>query len=148
MNKKTSKFSTIDLPALLLSAVLFVGVLTVFRACAKTDEGMWMHCHYVELAIAAIGITSCLLTFINMTFIKKLGINTLIRIITIALAIISIMLPGRIVSMCMMETMRCHAVMKPFVTIDSAILIIFSVVAIVVSFLKERKTSLNTQMQQ
>ena len=42
MSEKKSIFAWI--PAI-LSGLLIIGTLTVFRACGPKEDGTWMHCH-------------------------------------------------------------------------------------------------------
>ena len=39
----------------LLSALLVLGVLTVFGACGMKDDGAWMKCHGAQTAVAKLG---------------------------------------------------------------------------------------------
>ena len=129
MNIKKN-FSLPVLLSFIASAVLFVGVLTVFRACAQTDEGMWMNCHYVELALAAIGIAATVITFLNMILIRKIKTKIIFTVLVFILSVIAILLPGRLVSMCMMDTMRCHMLMRPAVDILCVLFIIIELIGI------------------
>ena len=41
---------------MILALGLSAGVMTAFRACPRGDEGMWMHCHDVQILIFVIGL--------------------------------------------------------------------------------------------
>lgn len=134
-----------------LSLILALGTSTVFRACAIKEDGTWMHCHTAQTAAAGIGCVICLLAlcavFLQMG--KKGNASSdgsaapLTSVIVLYAACIAgaaaaFMIPGRIIPMCMMNTMRCHAVMKPFVRVMSALIIAASAASLGVS-LKRRK---------
>ena len=48
-------------------------------------------------------------------------------------AVSGIFVPGTLVSLCMMDTMRCHTVMRPFVMIMSAAVSVICVIDILVN---------------
>ena len=48
-------------------------------------------------------------------------------------SVIVFLIPGGIVSMCMMDTMRCHAVMKPFVRIMSVLIALCALINLILA---------------
>ena len=48
------------------------------------------------------------------------------RFAGIAAAVIAVLLPGTLMKMCMMDTMRCYAVMRPFAWIMGALIALLS----------------------
>ena len=129
MSKKNKLLSII--PAV-LGILLTIGVLTAFRACAMKDDGTWMHCHMAQNDAAIGGVIICLL-FLAAAFIKNRTAATVLRIAGIIAGIVTALIPGTIVSMCMMNTMRCYAVMQPFVRVMAVLVIIFGVISIMIS---------------
>ena len=112
-----------------ISFLLAAGTMTLFRACGAKDDGQWMHCHTAQNAAAAGGLLLCIL-FISCLFIRSIKLRTALYIIGIAGAAVVFMIPGGIVSMCMMQTMRCYAVMQPFVRVMSALIIVAALISI------------------
>ena len=128
----------------IIALVLSVGVMTVFRACPRGEDGMWMHCHdaqsYIFLAgllmlaasaIAGISASSAekrsFSSRIETSILKPHTVRyvgILFAVVGIAAALVCFFIPGTIVHMCMMETMRCHALMKPFAKVMSILYII------------------------
>lgn len=106
-------------------AVLAIGVMTVFRACSAKEDGTWMHCYEVQTALA---ITGVILTLISVAalLISSAGVCILLRLAGIAAAVIAVLLPGTLMKMCMMDTMRCYAVMRPFAWIMGALIALLS----------------------
>lgn len=117
------------LPAV-MSFLLAVGTMTVFRACSAKDDGTWMHCHTAQNAAAAGGFLLCIL-FVICIFVHASGARAALYAVGIVGAAIVFMIPGSIVSMCMMSTMRCYAVMQPYVRVMSALTIVAAAVNIV-----------------
>ena len=52
----------------------------------------------------------------------------------IPVSFLIIVLPGRLIPLCMMETMRCHTVMTPGVTVSVIVLAVVYVIDIFVQF--------------
>ncbi len=132
------KYKKFDILNLIAALVLSVGIMTVFQACALQDNGSWMKCHDAQLYIFYIGIVITLLSllyiFINSR-LSKLIINTLV----IGLAILQAFLPGNILSMCSLFSMRCYTIMKPFSIIMGVILVLLSVIKMIPLFKEGKK---------
>ncbi len=107
------------LPAV-VSLLLVIGVLTVFSACGKKDDGTWMHCHDVQNMVAVCGVVMTVL-FVICAFVTNKVFRLILNLAVLAAAIVAFLLPGTIMPMCMMNTMRCYTVMQPFVRIMSAV---------------------------
>lgn len=104
-----------DLPGIALAAcgvVLAAGVMTAFRACGPAEDGSWMHCHDVQLYLAGLGVAVAACG-IARVFMQSSTARTVLAVIAIAAGVAIVLLPG-VMPMCMMDTMRCHAVMAPF----------------------------------
>ena len=110
---KPKKKEKLPLIITLCSALLLLGVATVFRACAPMEDGGWMHCHTAQttlMILSSVMLIASLFDYLSGS--KVVGIIS--EAIVLVLAAVSFFVPGKLVSMCMMNTMRCHAVMKPF----------------------------------
>ena len=89
-----------------------------------------MHCHYAQMNVFCIAVGMAVISLINLfTANRKLGAG--LRVVDIILSVIALLIPGTIMGMCMMNTMRCYTVMKPFVTIMCVLMIIVSLIGIV-----------------
>ncbi len=122
MSKKTL-FSLI--PAI-ISLLFSVGVLTVFSACGMKDDGSWMRCHRVQNAVAICGAVMTLLFFAS-ALIKERTSRAVLNAAAFAGSVLAFLLPGAVMPMCMMTTMRCYTVMQPFTRIMTVITAIFAV---------------------
>ncbi len=127
MSKKLSIWSV--LPAV-LSLILALGTMTVFHACAKKDDGTWMHCHAAQNDVAIVGIVLVVI-FLAAALMQSAGLAKILGIVGIVGAVIAMLIPGTLVRMCMMNTMRCYTVMQPFVRVMSVLIIISAIVSIV-----------------
>lgn len=102
--------------SLVFSALLAFGVMTLFHACAKTEEGMWMHCHTAQMYVFAIGLAAAAVSVL-LLLLKGRPVRMLLHLLCIVLAVAAILMPGGIIHMCSMTTMRCYAVMRPYVRV-------------------------------
>ena len=102
----------------IIGLLLAIGVTTVFAACGPKDDGTWMHCHDVQIAILACGAIATA-AFAAAAFLKD-GVRTALFVIGTIICIVVLILPS-IMPMCGMDTMRCHAVMAPFARIMGAL---------------------------
>ena len=117
-------------------ALFFVfGSKTVFQACAIKEDGSWMTCHWANqsvFAMACVILVICVLSFI----VKDRKVKTGLDLSILPVCIACLLLPGKIIGLCMMNTMRCHTLMKPAVIVCS--LAIIAVSCLDLYFLKEK----------
>ena len=119
--------------ALALSVLMAAGVQTVFRACAQKEDGTWMHCHEVQKYLFIIGIILALLSVLGLA-VKRRTAAILLDFASIVLAAAAVLLPGTVMQMCMMDTMRCYTMMQPFARVTGGVLILVSVIDIIKLF--------------
>ena len=119
--------------ALALSVLMAAGVQTVFRACAQKEDGTWMHCHEVQKYLFIIGIILAMLSVLGLA-VKKQTAAILLDFASIVLAAAAVLLPGTVMQMCMMDTMRCYTMMQPFARVTGGVLILVSVIDIIKLF--------------
>ena len=126
---ESRKLSIVSLVAAVLGLVLAIGVMTAFSACGPKEDGTWMHCHDVQMAIAGCAAVIVVASALA-AFLKGKGARIALCLVAIVLCIAVIALPS-IMPMCMMDTMRCHAVMAPFARIVAALAGILNIVGLV-----------------
>ncbi len=135
MFKKESIWSLI---CFFLSLFLCVGVMTVFHACGRKDDGTWMHCHTAQIYVAAGAALLCILFLISM-LLKKQAVCIATGILGAIGNILILFIPGSLVPMCMMHTMRCYTVMQPFVRIMAAAIAFFCILSVFQTRKKARR---------
>ena len=123
---KPGKPSVLSFIPAVMGLLLAIGVSTVFAACGPKDDGTWMHCHDVQIALAVCGAVA-VVVFVAGALLKGGGARTALFVIGAIVCIVALLLPG-IMPMCMMDTMRCHAVMAPFARIIAALGAILGIV--------------------
>lgn len=114
----------------ILSLILLIGALTVFRACGPKEDGTWMHCHSAQNDIV-IAAAILFAVFAAAAVIKNKMLSGVLHIVGIAGSLIVILIPGILVHMCMMDTMRCYEFMKPFARVMGVLLILSAVINLI-----------------
>lgn len=113
--EKNDTKSMLEIITVIFCMILVVGISTFFKACPRKEDGTWMACHSVQIHLLWIGTFLILLSMVAF-FVKILVVNLCLCILRLILTCLGALLPG-FSTMCMMDTMRCHSVMTPFVRI-------------------------------
>ena len=115
MNSKKKGIGVCPLLQIVLNAIFFVGIQTIFAPCAPHEDGTWMTCHWAGEALTGLAAVMLILSLLHLVPLRS-GTKTGLAIAMIPLAVLVICLPGHLIPLCMMETMHCHTVMQPAVT--------------------------------
>ena len=118
---KNRKLMIADLIVLLLSGLLCLGTKFWFHACGQTEEGKWMACHWAEQAVFAAGIALTVSAVLLLT-VRSRRVKGGIALGMLPAAVTAAFVPQHVISLCMMNTMRCHMVMKPAVLVIALLL--------------------------
>jgi hypothetical protein len=121
MKKISGIVTTITSVFLLFAALIF--------QCPTKDDGTYMHCHNANIAIAIISCVILVLSIISLMPNNKLTGYITSIVIAIASVFCSIV-PGIIISLCMMPEMTCRATMRPTAIISSVIIFISAIVSL------------------
>ena len=122
MENKKINIGASDIILLVLSAVFLIGIRTFFAPCGPKDDGSWMTCHWAGQAITGIAAVLLVISVIHM-FVKDAKVKQGLAIAMIPVALFSLILPGNMIGLCMMNTMRCHSVMCTASVIVSVLVI-------------------------
>lgn len=114
---------------LVLCVILCAGIKLVFHAC-KVGENV-MACHWAEQAVFAFGLVLVLQSLGLMIF-REAGVRKGIYFSIVPTAVITALIPGVLIHLCMMNDMRCHTVMRPAVIILTVLIVICAVVNMVI----------------
>lgn len=114
------------LALLILGLVVAIGSQTFLGACVHED-GSFGACHWASRAILGVGgllAVLALLALITQDAGKRAGLY----LAAIPTAILGILTPGTLIDLCMMDSMRCRALMKPAMTILFALALVAALV--------------------
>ncbi|MCR5558952.1 MAG: DUF4418 family protein [Schwartzia sp.] len=110
------------LPAV-FSLLLSLGVMTVFSACGMKEDGTWMRCHGAQNVVELGGFILFFL-FSFAAILKSRSLKLFLFAAGVIGAAALFFVPGDIMPLCMMKTMRCHTVFQPFVRLVSAVIVV------------------------
>ena len=130
MENKKINIGVSDIILLVLSAVFMIGIRTFFASCGPKDDGSWMTCHWAGQAVTGIAAVLLVIAIIHM-FVPNAKIKQGLSLAVIPAALLSAILPGNLIGLCMMNTMRCHSVMHPAVIVVSVLMIAAAVLDLI-----------------
>ena len=136
MKDKKINIGVTDVVLLIIEIIFLVGIITVFKACGPMEDGSWMSCHWACQAVTGVAGVLLVISLLHM-FIPGAKIKLGLSIAMIPVSILSAIIPGYMIKLCMMDTMRCHAVMRPFVIVISIISIVISIIDIIIQHKKD-----------
>jgi len=114
------------------SALLVVGVLTFAGPCVH-DDGSHAACYAASQAILVAGIVALVASAAGAVMRNSLAQGMLAVSVVLASAFAAAS-PGVFFPLCMMQTMRCHLIMRPFALVVGVVACICGIVAAVVAF--------------
>ncbi len=107
---------------LLLAFVLTAGCATIFRPCIHED-GSFGSCHWAGCVLVALGTVLVLQAFAQLLLRSdetRLGL----ALASLPVAVMTLLVPGTLVDLCCVETMRCLSVMRPAALLTGGLLVI------------------------
>lgn len=107
---------------LVLSLLFIIGEQTVAGPCPVMPDGRFMVCHWAGQAVLGVGIVLVVLSLLHLAF-KNDGMKLGLDLAVIANAVLLLMIPNRLIHLCMKNHMRCHTVMEPFVLVMGVLMI-------------------------
>ena len=131
MNQKSgvSKNVTINMISaiclLIAGLILAAGTQFVFHACGIHDDGSYGRCHYAQLVTACIGLLMAVGALCSL-LLKTREVTRAVSAITACEAILTLLIPAKVIPLCMMATMHCLTMMKPFTLAMSIVILIIS----------------------
>ncbi len=134
---RRSRETLIILIPTVLCLLLAAGATTVFSACGMKEDGTWMRCHSAQdtVVLCAV-ILSAILLF--QAFLHQRILRIVLNAIGVTGSIATFLIPGNLMPMCMMHTMRCYTLFRPFVRIMTVLICLVSIV-IIIRLYKEKR---------
>ena len=112
-------------------------MLTLLKPCGPKDDGTFMHCHDAGMALTVIAL---LMTAAGAAAAFTKGVvRKLLPCAEIILGALALLVPGRIISLCMMPDMRCRAVMKPGALVFAVIMILIAAADLAAGLIRKSK---------
>lgn len=123
--------------ALIIAAVLIIGVLTFAGPCVHED-GSLAACNGAANAILYAGIAGCIAALVSL-LAGNPKVSGACALIVACCGAFAAAAPGTLFGMCMMQTMRCWTVMRPFALVCGVVLFLCAVIAAIRSFARSRE---------
>ena len=120
MKKKTAALAA-DIVLLVLCAALMLGVRLMFHACGPKEDGSWMTCHWAQQSVFALSIAMTV-TALARLLVRDEGMRRGMALALVPFAGAAAGLPQGGIRLCMMQDMRCHAVMRPAVIVCAVLI--------------------------
>ncbi len=119
-----------------LSLLLAFGAQTFIGPCLHEDGGRSV-CLYAGKMATALGILLFVWAVICL-FLKKEAVKSTLAFASLGVSLLTMMLPGGVLPLCGMETMRCHLIMKPSVRILAGLLALLALGECAAYYCRER----------
>lgn len=129
MNKR--KISILGIISAVFSLALLIGSLTFFKSVCGAD----MHCHQANTVITIMGAVMFALSLIAVFLKNKVG--AILSFLTTVCGVVTALIPGVIMPLCMMADMSCQAAMKPWTILLSAAVALFSLLGGIICIRKK-----------
>lgn len=104
-----------------LNALLIVGVLTFAGPCHVHDDGSVGTCLWAARAVLGVGIVCAVLSLVRV-FERDEGERRGLSLGAALLGALAACVPIALIELCADQSMRCHTVMQPFVTVVGALI--------------------------
>ena len=127
MSSEKKRIGACPLLQIVLNAIFFVGIQTIFAPCEPHEDGTWATCHWAGEALLGIAAVMLVMSLLHLLPLRT-GMKEGLVFAMIPVSFLIIVLPGRLIPLCMMETMRCHVIMQPAVTVIAVLNIVLSAV--------------------
>ncbi len=124
---KKSGCKWVEIGLLILNALALIGIKTFFKPCGATDEGTYMACHWAGEAVFGTAIVATVLSVV-LVCMRNADVKTGLLTAMIPVSVLSMVLPGGLIHLCMMPDMRCRATMRPCVIGFSVVILVLTVV--------------------
>lgn len=132
------KISASDIILLVLSLILLFGTAFVFHACPQKEDGSWMMCHWAGNVVTGLASVFSFVSLVRL-FIPCEKIKTGISLAFVPFAVVTALVPGILVPLCMMKDMRCHTIMRPSVVVISILILAVSLIDFIVKLKKTKR---------
>lgn len=138
--KNKFKINATDVILFLLSGLFLILLYTAFAPCGPKEDGSFMRCQWAWRANVALAYNLLFLSLVHLIANRpevKLGLSAGI----VGIAITGLLIPEKIIGLCMMDTMRCHTHTKGGVYVFSVLILVTVLADIFLSVIKVKKNN-------
>jgi hypothetical protein len=113
------------------AALLLLAVSLIFQ-CSPMEDGTYMNCHKASLTVAVLSFTIAAFGILSIVASDELKKRILLGF-TAVLSVVNAVVPGILISLCMMPEMTCRAVLRPMTILCSVIICLSSITGCICS---------------
>lgn len=123
---RNGRFSISACVQAVLALLMAVGAATFLGPCVHTEGGFGT-CHWAGRVLTGLGAAMAVQAVIGM-FFADARVREGVSLSMIPVALLAALTPGVVIPLCMMETMRCNAIMRPAMALIAALIGVLSAV--------------------
>lgn len=118
------KDRVLPLALAIAGALLAIGILTFAGPCLH-DDGTVSTCFAASRVVLGAGIAAIIAGLLGAA-LRSLQAKVTLSIIGICAGIAAVAAPGGLLPLCMMQTMRCWTIMRPYALALGAVIVILA----------------------
>lgn len=130
------KLGISEIVLFVISLVLCIGSFTFFSACPVHEN--IMACHWAQRAVTALGVLIAVLALAALIIPDrrvKAGIELAVTLVSILTALV----PHTVIGLCMMSSMRCVSVFRPFTILFASVTAVAALVSAILNLRKKEQ---------
>ena len=126
------RFPPLAIALCVAPVILLVGLLGFAGPCGVHDDGSVSSCLWAARAVQGVAAVCTVLGIVRLATTDA-GVARGMDVALGLLAALVACVPGGLIGLCMMQTMRCHALMRPFCLALAALIALLAVADALVS---------------
>ena len=108
-----------------LCALYFVGTLSFLSPCGPKEDGAFMTCHWAGQALKGVACVMAILSALALAARSNGARQGLVTALA-PLGALAAVLPGRLIGLCVMNTMTCRMVTRPAALVFGALIAVLA----------------------
>lgn len=130
------KISISEIIMFIISLVLCIGSFTFFSAC-EVGENV-MACHWAQNTVTAFGALLSVMALAAL-IIPDRRVKAGVELAATLTAVLTALVPNVVINLCMMDTMRCVSVFRPFTILFASITAVAALFSAILNLRKKEK---------
>lgn len=127
---KNNRGSVLSILRAVLALVLVIGSCTFLQPCIHED-GNFGTCHYAGVLLTWVGVI-LLLQAVCAVVTTNRGVRAGLAVASILAGTLAFKVPGGLIPLCGMNTMRCNLIMKPASMLLTGIYVVQAVAEVII----------------